>query len=447
MSFFKSLKRGLGFSDDDMSEDDVLFADTAEDIQPAAKTTGKPSVTPSQAATVEPPTFDKEKQAVIFEKIVDVFNQSLPPFLSASIDRQAQIKYLRDALDSGVKDYLDSLAAEAQAYCENRWQQTRESMASELEALKTKAGDIEKKSADMQQKQLSSDRQRRALSDRVHDLESQLASLEAEREQLELENRSLLNRIKVVGVQQEDVDSARTEIERLNQEIKRLRENPAEAAAAETDALKIQIDEMTNGIDSLKEQNRVCNQMLEEMRKNLASANKRIADRDQQIAKANETIQQYSDTMEKKMVEVDAILSENKETIKNQRIAIAQRDSKIDALNETISHNLKLQAKHERELRFEIDNLKKAAGSAAVATKTRPVAGEDHPVNTASPLISEDDLSAIEKTFESEDWFTKNPPAETPSMRPDTKDEDFGYKEPPRRNNGSDHNPSQLSLF
>lgn len=454
MSFFKSLKRGLGFSDDDTEADDILFADTAEDTSPSQeqKKVGVP--TPLTNSTqVEPVTFDHGKQELIFEKVLQIFNESLPSFLSNSIDRQAQVKYLRESLDSGVKAYLDSLQAAAEAYCEARWKQTRESMSAELDAIKAKAGDIEKKSADMQQKQLSADRQRRALSDRVHDLEAQVVTLEAEREQFELENRSLVNRLKVAGVQQEDVDSARTEIERLKAEIKKMRENPADAQAAQADAMKIQIDEMTQGIQSLKEQNRVSNQMLEEMRKNLASANKRLGERDTQLAEAKDTVTQVTDAMEKKMLEVDEILAANKRTINQQKAWLSERDSRIESLNNTIAENLKMQAKREHELQAEIDMLKRSyAPKLPQQPKNEPKAHkvvkfeEEQPEPTATPVISEDDLSAIEKTFESEEWFTKNPPAPTPSMRSNAATDEFGYKEPPKRDN-SRQNPSQLSLF
>lgn len=440
MSIFKTLKRGLGFSDGDDEADNALYADTAESIYPTPKPTV--NATPAAAGTeVEPLKFDPASQNAIFEKVIEVFNQSLPPFLAQSVDRDAQIKYLRDALDGGVRQYLDSLGAQAQAYCESRWQQTRESMAAELDSIKTKAADIEKKSADMQQKQLSADRQKRALADRVHDLEAQLVKIEADREQYELENRSLVNRLKVAGVQQEDVDSARAEIERLNLELKRLRERPGENTSAEADAMKIQIDVMTSGMESLKEEARVAKQMLEDMRKNLAAANKRLADREKQLDEANSTIEEYNKELDKKMLEVGERLAHDTEKIKSLKTALADRDAKIESLRETISENLRKQARREKELQEEIARLKPRRNTKSAA--------ETDAVETSAPLISEDDLRAVEKSFESEDWFTKNPPAKTPSMRQPDNDDKFGYQEPRKSRSGSEkpQNPSQLSLF
>lgn len=440
MSIFKTIKRGLGFSTDDET-DDTLYSDTTETTTATTKQAdAAPASTTTQ--TVEPLKFDPDNQNKIFEKIVEIFDQSLPPFLAQSVDRNAQIKYLREALDSGVREYLDSLGAQAKAYCESRWQQTRESMATELDSIKAKAADIEKKSAEMQQKQLSADRQKRALSERVHDLEAQLVKIEADREQYELENRSLVNRLKVAGVQQEDVDSARAEIERLNDEIKRLRENPDAASAAEADALKTQIAEMSEAMENMKEEGRVAKELLEDMRKNLAATNKRLSESESQLSEANATIEEYNKELDKKMVEVAERMTADAEKIKSLKSAIDDRDAKIESLRETIAENMRKQASREKELLEEIAALKPSKTS---SHKTAEVVDA---VETSAPLISEDDLMAVEKSFESEDWFTKNPPAETPSMRKPETDDKFGYQEPRKsRSSEKHHNPSQLSLF
>ena len=60
-----------------------------------------------------------------------------------------------------------------------------------------------------------------------------------------------------------------------------------------------------------------------------------------------------------------------------------------------------------------------------------------------TPQISEEELTAIEQSFENGEWFTKSQPVETPPVRPD--DSDFGYQEPKRKKNHPD--PNQLSLF
>ena len=422
MSFFKKLKRGLGFSDDDEEYDERLFSDTDTDSDAPAVTAPKaPSTVMPAPAADSKLEFDAANQDKIFEKVLEIFNKSLPPFLAESVDRDAQVKYLREALDAGVKEYLSTLTATAEAYCEARWKQTRDSMSAEMEAIRVKNEEVEKKAQEIQQKQLSSDRQKRALSDRVHDLEATLSRLEAEREQYELENRSLVNRLKVTGVQQDDLSTAQAEIERLKAELKQLKENPGEN---------------TELVDGLREQQSTTLLILEEMRKDLAGATKSVEEKDKQLAEmqasvdeANAHVDECNRVMEAKMEEVDKAIEHYKEKIKSQKATIAERDAEIEALKATIAENLRLQAEREQQLQAELD------------------AHRNAPVAEAAPVISEEDISAIERTFETEGWFTKTPPAETPSMRQGVDDADFGYTEPPRKPSQVVNNDRQPSLF
>ncbi len=383
MNILKTLKRSFGFGVDEESEEDKeLFTDTTEDSSsetPAAKSVLNNTATQSSAAPV---AFDTSKQNLIFDKILDVFNDSLPAFVKESVNREAQIEYLRNALDTGVKEYLNSLSQQAEDYCERRWRDKQLEMSDEMNRLKAKAGDIEKRSADIQQKQLSADRQRRALSDRVHDLEAQLAKLEAEREQYELENRSLLNRIRAAGVQQGGEVAQVDRTEEINE-------------------LNARIAEMTEGIEVLKEQNRVTKEMHDDMRRELAKSRTVAADEQHAHALRERELKEQLAALQAQLGEAREQLAEAQAQIQSQAAV--------------------------------------AAESAAAYEKS---------TDAAAPHISEDELSAIEKTFESEEWFTNTPPAETPSMRPPESESDFGYHEPTRRSSKSHGtHPAQLSLF
>lgn len=452
MSFFSAIKRGLGFSDGD-DEDDGLYADTTP-ARPETATDDTPAARPA-APELHPVEFDPDMRQRIFDKVVEVFNTSLPDFLRRSVDPKAQTEYLMQALDNGIKDYLSSLAAASQAYCEQQWEQRQATLTAELEAVRTRAGDIEKQSADIKQKQLSADRQKRALADRVHDLESQLGRLEAEREQFELENRSLVNRLKVANVQQDDIDNSSAEVEKLKLEINNLRQNPGDSGRQEIEDLQTQIEAMTEGIESLKEQQRVADEMLADQRQRLAAAKDELKARDESIAavkaeleattaklqEANTLLDGFNE-MSEKMDEINQIMSRRDEKIKSQKQLIASRESEIESLRKTISENLRLQAEREKAMRDEIEELKKGASAPAADIVAEPAPGSEE----AAPRISDNDLTDIEQTFESEDWFTKTPPPQTPSMRPAEDDPDFGYR-PPKRKPQPPHNSDQLTLF
>ena len=455
MKLFSAIKRGLGFSDGD-DDDDSLYADTTP-ARPAdqRQTESHETAADTEDDGAKPIEFDPDKRRLIFDKVVEVFNATLPDFLRRSVDAKAQSDYLLQSLDNGIKDYLDSLAAASQAYCARQWEQRQASLAAELETVRGRAAEIEKQSSEIKQKQLSADRQKRALADRVHDLESQLGRLEADREQFELENRSLVNRLKVANVQQDDIDSSRAEIESLKLEIKKLRENPGESREQEIEALKTQISAMTEGIESLKEQQRVSDELLADERQRLAQAKEDLKSRDEsldavraelastvaKLTEANSLVEGFNEVSEK-MDEINQMMARREEKIKSQKKLLASREAEIDSLRKTISENMRLQAEREKALQDEIETLRKAAAPAPEVNLT----AEPGPDMESAPRISDNDLTDIEQTFESEEWFTKTPPAQTPSMRPSEDDPDFGYR-PPRRKPQPPHNSDQLSLF
>ena len=422
MSFI-FFKRLFGFgSDADADQDQLLADDTDAPASAASDSKHKPAQKPA-----EPPAFDQDIAQRIFGSVIQIFNESLPKFVADSVDPKVQAELIRKALDQDIQKYLDSLSETARQYCEQQWKQTRTALEDEIAAAKAKSAEVQRKSEEFQQRQLSADRQRRALSDRVHDLEAQLTKLEAEREQLDLEKRSLVNRLRVASVQG-GTDA------------------PAEAIADPAEVQKLQqtIAEMQSGIDSLKEQNRVANEMLEDQRKRLAEAKKELdeartllAAKEKDLADANEAISQFNEVVPQ-MQKVDEILSAKEEKIKQLRKTISARDNEITALRKTISDNIRAQAKREKELQNQIDNLQGAAPKpATLMTIDEPI--DEEP----TPQISEEELSAIEQSFENGEWFTNSKPVETPPVRPD--DSDFGYQEPKRKKNQPD--PNQLSLF
>ncbi len=418
---FNALKRLFGFGSDTDTDQGQLLADDA-DAPAASESKDKPADKPA-----DPPAFDHDIAERIFGSVIQIFNDSLPKFVADSVDPKVQAELIRKALDQDIQKYLDSLSETARQYCDQQWKQTRKQLEDEIAAAKAKSAEVQRKSDEFQQRQLSAERQRRALSDRVHDLEAQLTKLEADREQLDLEKRSLVNRLRVASVQ----GGA---------------DMPAEAAAEPVEVQKLHqtIAEMQSGIDSLKEQNRVANEMLEDQRKRLAEAKKeldearqQLAAKEKELAEANEALSQFNEVVPQ-MQKVDEILSAKEEKIKQLRKTISARDNEITALRKTISDNIRAQAIREKELQSQIDKLQGAAPKpATLMTISEPI--DEEP----TPQISEEELSAIEQSFESGEWFTNSKPVDPPTPRPD--DSDFGYQEPKRKKNQPD--PNQLSLF
>lgn len=472
MSIFSKLKRSLGFDHDDDTEYDSLYEDTASGVDTvAASDVDNPKADASADDALKPVEFKAEMQQAIFSKVVEMFDAALPDFISKAVDPEAQRKMLYDSLDQDVKAYMQSIITAAEAYCEARWKVKQSSMSSELEALKLRAGEIEKQSSDIKQKQLSADRQKRALTERVHDLESQLAKLESEREQFELENRSLVNRIKVANVQQEDLEKTQGELQALRQELNSMKQNPDNAFAKREEELNKQIAEMSEGIASLKEQLRVSEQMREDLRKRIAedadtrreadaNASKQLQEKLQELDKVSAELEQFKkdyiakanevnelnqllkdyDELNARMSEFDKVMTSQQDKIKSQKKIIEQKDAEIDNLKASIAENKRAQTEREKSLKAEIEALRPPTVVSEMQVDFGSVAEE------TAPRISEDDLTAMEEAFESGEWFTKTPPAETPSLRPSESETDFGYRAP-RRKSPQVNNPDQLSLF
>lgn len=470
MNIISIIKRSLGFGPDETEEYDSIYEDTAagEETEESKPQADNEAISTQQ---LEPITFDPAMQEKIFAKVVEVVDASLPDFIGKAVNQEIQRKILFDSLDQGIKDYLASIGVAAEAYCDAQWKARQSSMAAELDALKVKAGEIEKQSSDIKQKQLSADRQKRALTERVHDLESQLAKLESEREQYELENRSLVNRIKVANVQQEDLEKAQADIQALNLELNELRKNPDSAFAKRENELNSQIEEMSEGIASMKEQIRVSEELREDLRKRhaealdaekllLNQANEGLKEKENELAalaaqfqelkdenisktkeieELNNLLKDY-DEVTRRLGEFDQAMTRLTEKVKTQKKTIGQKDAEIDSLKATIAENQRRNAEREKSLKSQISALRPPTVVAEMQVDFGAVAEE------TAPRISEDDLCAMEETFESGEWFTKTPPAETPSMRPSESEADFGYRAP-RRKAPQINNPDQLSLF
>ena len=215
MPFFDKIRQALGFSDGEDDIDDAIIRDDAPsnkyrhlrenaDTAQATRETIRETDSPEPAAAPPRDTDYADKAAVIFDRVIEVFNQSLPDFLKQSVDPEAQRKYLYKSLDDGLKAYIASLKDEAAREAEARWRKDNDALQTSVKNLEQRAREIEDKRSEISQKQMSSDRQRRALSERVHDLESTVARLEAEKEQFELERQSMVNKLKVAAVYEKE---------------------------------------------------------------------------------------------------------------------------------------------------------------------------------------------------------------------------------------------------
>lgn len=263
MSFVKTLKKALGFSDSEMEEEELegidarvtpLRSRSEKDcaisqeeqpavVQPNLEETGI-CRSDAQADAVAKGDIASEKNITpdaIFESVVKIFNEALPDFLHSSVDEKSQREYLYSALDASMKSYIESLSDRVNRDCSHRFENERRNMQIEMDELRKKVQKEETDSSESKKLQLSAERQKRALNERLHELEKQLSTLQAENEQYVLENKSLMNKLRVSsltgGVSDGQTDTAMMEkmeelahgIETLQAELSAQKELTAKA--------------------------------------------------------------------------------------------------------------------------------------------------------------------------------------------------------------------------
>lgn len=270
MAFFGKLKSVFGFSGEEYEIEENELSQRDATVTPLAQRRQAASVSPVAADKVADEnitaTADTEiKQSAepekgncpeaIFNKVVEIFNESLPTFLRECVDPEKQAKYIHDALDDSMKTYLAQLDRDADTRMKVKLENGQSTLRREIETLREKTKKIEDTSAEWKEQKLSAERQKRALSERVHDLEKQIDSFNAEKEQYELENKSLVNKLRAMSIQDGDMEALRSENESLRNEIKALKESAPKAIvpAVDQETLK-QLDKLKDSVDDLSAQ-------------------------------------------------------------------------------------------------------------------------------------------------------------------------------------------------
>lgn len=240
MGFFDSFKRVLGFDGSDDNDIEIEGIDAT--VTPLSKrntptpdrsrgSEAMPGQRPSKRTeTPEAPPEQRPDPSVIFEKVVAMFNETLPGFLQKSVDPERQRQALYDALDGSMRNYFEQLERNTERRLQVRFEADRRRLQGQIDELKEKAQKEEEGVSNAKNLQLSAERQKRALSERVHDLEKQMATLEAENEQYILENKSMANKLRMASMNGDVPDEAMiAELGKRDEQILELQKLSAEA--------------------------------------------------------------------------------------------------------------------------------------------------------------------------------------------------------------------------
>lgn len=360
MSVFNKIKQAFGF---DGENDDEILADSEN--RPDLKETKnvRSSASPERKSDAPAIAADGPMPDAIFEHVLDVFNKSLPDFLQKSVSTPEQRKYLYDTLSDDLKVYVNASRDLAEKQCRKHWENEKTKLQANIRELESRYRQYDDVRNDIQQKLLSTERQKRALTERVHDLEMKVMTFEAEREQFQLENKSLVNKLKVNGVHEDENKDLREEVTRLQSELTELRKKGSadsqEAGSSVSEAdireavrkeIQSELDESKAALETAQQENR---SLLEQQNNSAAQ----IAELERKLREAEssgldeEAVAGQIAEIEKQMEAFQKISDE-----KDARIAEANR--KIESLEQTLSKNRELAGAGEKLLRDEISRLR-----------------------------------------------------------------------------------------
>lgn len=454
MSIISSFKKALGFPDE-YDDEYIETQESDSEYTPDNVTAASgPATETLSAQTVDKPADSQSDisglSGNIFDAVIELFNSIQPEFVKQCLSTEAQRTYIIGHIDNGLRKRIEDEITAARVRGEKQWETEKKRLAADLDKIKNEYNSLKQQREEFQSAQLSAARQKRALNERIHDLESKVNNLEAEKEQFQLENRSMLNKLRVANVRSNGNTEAEAEIQRLSEENLTLQNSVNDLTA------KLQESETT----------------AEKLRASITeietSSRSQIEEENAAFAEIEEQLKQFEIIKKKKdgkITDLQEALKKNNAEISEARSSIAKRDITIEnlqkenqSLRSTIEANLISQADAEKELRAEIEHLKKSLTNETVPSReikrskpNKSYIGNVGKKNDHKHDSSRHDdnrqqkikISAIDELMESTDWFVAPDP--TPLKKDPEVEEVFGYKEPVKKTSRDDD--KQLSLW
>lgn len=467
MSFWNGLKSALGFSGTDEEDEDDYDAsvptyavekpavqDDVTDTDPDCRLERRPRRKPAEpepAPQSETPAETREEKVVtpksegdsddlpgdIFDAVIQLFNSSMPEFVTTSLSLESQRKYIYDRIDASVRARIERLATAPSASAPSAPDaEQRKQLDIAADALSKAKEEIDRLHEEVKKVQSAADRQKRALTDRITDLDRQLSKLRHEKE------RILTSRKGDSLVDRSEVEAKDTQIKALEEKIASL-----SAAVEKERTLKEQLEMKTQMSDAM-----INNLQAEaaKSREELDRANADLAVATE-IQEKLEMFEQVKERKDAKIAELSGRVKSLSEELEKMKGLMTGDAGTVDSLRtenaslrRTIETNLYNQANSELKLRNEIKDLKaqldKALNQAAAASEApslidEPAQGNRPKRRRGRPRKQQQPL---EDGLDNTDWL--DVPAGSRKFDPD-----FGYHEPPRR--VVPENDAQLSLF
>ena len=151
--------KALGFS----GEDDEFEAQpyTAENITNACirekeRQDNESDVTPSASRVGEDKEEELQLPDTLLDTLLELLNKSLPDYILAALDKEAEKKYLFDRLDKPFKEFICAVNERARESVSRKWKTEHLNLTKEMEEARVKMKELEEQRNTMQSAQLSS---------------------------------------------------------------------------------------------------------------------------------------------------------------------------------------------------------------------------------------------------------------------------------------------------
>ena len=333
MGFFSGIKRLFGFDSDGYIEEEdedgeVSYVSSSSPV-PAPPETG----VKNQDAQVNPDDLVIPDAAL--EKLVTLLNASQPEYVRSCLDKEAQKKYICEAMGDSFKNFTSEIRDKVIASERAAWTSYKNKSEEEIRKCNTTISEQKTKIDEVKAQLLSSERQRRALKESAQDMEKKVSECEAEVEQFNLEIQSLKNKLKVEQVKSGDLDYFKNENSRLLAELNKAKvealkknesgeENSGNAAkAAELEARIASLTEKNAGLESEKN-------ALAAAAEETKAAKEKLAEENENLRKQNEETAARIGTLESEAAEKNTALEAREQDVKDLKAELAMAVKMVD---------------------------------------------------------------------------------------------------------------------
>lgn len=364
MSILNNIKKAFGFSDGitetDIDNDFSPYGEAPQRtpyINPFKKEepraaengqTAKAASTP--IATVSTSTTSDSNFELpndFLDSIIEIVNANLPQIVKECVDIEAEKKALSQTFGTHFQTAMKSVHQAALDEARVQWEAERTAFNEKIAALGSTIDESERRTGEARQKLQLEEMKRKNATAQADELQKRVLSLEAEHEQYIIENKSLQNKMKVMQVYADDVNTYKEQINERDSLIKELNgkiaaaEKSAADTAAEIEALKNELKDANANLEIAAELEKQLEQVDSFKVKKNAEI-KALKDKLDELRSANENLLLEKENFSLQMKSVTDSNAELTGSLAQQRAEYeaainrmkAERDAEVESLSE-----------------------------------------------------------------------------------------------------------------